>query len=320
MKNFQYVMMVLLLVGVIAFTSSCDSDDESVRDLDPPVITFADGRDGFRPGPNEVRSASTDHMHVRFKVEDESGILQILVDVHHGFDGHSHARTSGDFEFLNVKDIYSSTATETFLRIPDGATSFNVDGSLTDIYWGGPTSRVSGNVLAGPYDFIVSATDIHGNQTSFADNTNYIATFYIERPYAPQVSVTNLEDGELHGEKGEVLEVMGSIAKSAHSLASDITFVWIRLAEEDDHEGHNHRTSGEDKWERKWGLSAYREGSGGKYSGPSLPNTSNLDLSAVLSGDNAIVLPDEHGHFDLIIWVEDANGNVTHRKIEVHVD
>jgi hypothetical protein len=320
MKKLRYVLIALLMTGVLLSNSSCDPDDESVRDLDPPTITFADGRDEFRPGQNEVRSAGTDHMHVRFKVEDASGIQQILVDIHHGFDGHSHARTSGDFEFLNVKDIYSSTATETFLRIPDRATSFNVDGSLTDIYWGGPTSRVSGNILAGPYDFMVSATDIHGNQTSFADNTNYIATFYIDRPYAPQVSVTNLEDGELHGEKKEALEVLGSIAKTSHSLSSDITFVWIRLAEEDDHDGHNHRTSGEDLWERKWGLSAYREGSGGKYSGPDLPNSNNLDLSALLSGDNVIILPDEHGHFDLIIWVEDESGNVARKKYEVHVD
>ncbi|MCC5927963.1 MAG: DUF4625 domain-containing protein [Cyclobacteriaceae bacterium] len=320
MRKFQYLMMVLMIAGVFMVTSSCDSDDESVRDLDPPTITFANGRDAFRPEHNEVRSAGTDHMHVRFKVEDESGILQILVDIHHGFDGHSHARTSADFEFLNVKDIYSSTATETFLRIPEGAKSFNVDGSLTDIYWGGPTSRVNGNVLAGPYDFIISATDIHGNQTSFAENTNYIATFYIERPYAPQVTVTNLEDGELHGEEGEALEVIGSISKSAHNMASDIKFVWIRLAEEDDHEGHSHRTSGEDLWERKWGQSSYREGAGGKYSGPDLPNTSSLDLSLVLSGDNALILPDEHGHFDLIIWVEDVNGNVTRKKYEVHVD
>jgi hypothetical protein len=55
-------------------------------------------------------------------------------------------------------------------------------------------------------------------------------------------------------------------------------------------------------------------------SGAALPSTDAIDLSVALSGDNAIILPDDHGHYDLIIWAEDVHGNVSRQSFEVHVD
>ncbi|MCH7412182.1 DUF4625 domain-containing protein [Belliella sp. R4-6] len=309
---------ILLSFSLLALSFSCtDDQDPSVTDLDAPVIGFAEGRDSFRPMANEVRAATTDHMHIRFSVTDESGIGQVLVDIHNTFDGHTHGRLSNTFEKLSVKDIYSANAENPIFRFPVGAKTLNVDNSSTDIYWAGPTSRVEGNVLAGPYDIIISAVDIHGNQTGFADESNYITTFFIERAYAPVTEVTNLHDGEIEGEAGEALAVEGSISKGNHELSSEIKFVWIRLVEEDDHQGHNHgRIKDGEFYEKMWGKSTWRQG----LEGEDLPNNTSLNLSEILSGENAIILPAGEDHLELIIWVEDVQGNVTQKTYEVHID
>jgi hypothetical protein len=301
--KFMKKLLSMATLGLLVSVSSCSKDDEeSTNDRKAPVIEAAEGRDAIRPQHGEVRSANTDHMHVRFRVRDESGVQQALVDIHHAFDGHSHGKTNGTFEPLSYRKIYEV----------GGATSFNIDSNFDDVYWGGSASVVSDNVLAGPYDFSIDASDIHGNQTSAGAGNNYLVTFYIERPYAPLVSITNLEDGELEGEKNEPLDVQGSIAKTAHSLSSDIAFVWVRLVEEDD---HHHKTKDGEIYEEKWGTSQWRN-----MTGKVLPSTTQIDLAQLLSGADEIRLPNEHGHFELIIWVEDVEGNVVQKKYEVHVD
>ena len=306
MKKTIYLSLAsLLLVG-----GACSKDDNNNGNggkgsLTPPTITAADGRDAIRPENGEVRASSTGHMHIRFKVTDEDGINQARVDIHHAFDGHSHGRgtTSSDFEHLDYRKIYEG----------EGAKSLNIDDNFEDVYWEGSNSVIGNkNVLAGPYDFAVDASDIHGNQTSFSDNTSYLATFWIERSYAPQISVSNADDGEIDGHPGQQLSVLGSIERNASdALSSDIAFVWVRLYEEDDHDhGHGH---GDDIYDEKWGSSQWRSLNGG-----SLPSATNIDLANLLSGSNAITLPSGHHHYELLIWVEDVNGNVTQRIYEVH--
>lgn len=314
MKKIRLLISSLFIAAL--FSCSDENDNPPVQDLTAPELGFAEGRDSFRPMENEVMPATKDHLHLRFSVSDESGIGQVLVDIHNSFDGHTHGRLNNTFTALNVKDIYSSDASQPFLRFPEGATFLNVDGSATDIYWAGPTSRVENNVLAGPYDIVISAVDVNGNQTSFADNSNYITTFYIERPYAPMIAVTNLHDGEIEGQAGEALEVQGSVAKADHELGSEITFLWVRLMEEDDDHGHEYRVSGEEFYEKMWGTSAYKDGK----SGPALPNANELKFEDIFTGDNSIILPEGEDHLELVIWAEDANGNITRKVYEVHID
>lgn len=314
MKRIPLLISSLFLAAVFSCTD--DNDNPPVSDLNAPEIGFAEGRDSFRPMEGEVRASTTDHMHVRFSVSDESGIGQVLVDVHNSFDGHTHGRLNNTFTALNVKDIYGPDASQAFLRFPEGATFLNVDGSATDIYWGGPTSRVENNVLAGPYDIVISAVDVNGNQTSFADNSNYIATFYIERPYAPMISVTNLLDGEIEGEAGEALELVGSVGMGDHELSAEISFLWVRLVDEDHDHDHNSRVSGEEFYEKVWGTSVWRDG----MSGPGIINGEELKFEDILSGENAIILPEGEDHLELIIWAEDVNGNITRKVYEVHID
>lgn len=309
-----------LSLFALLFAISCETDDDQIQDLTGPVIGPADGRDEIRPEHEEVRAATTDHMHVRFAVEDPSGIAQIRVDIHSSFDGHTHGRVMTDFERLNVDDIYSPDAGNAAFRFPEGATRVNVDGPGTDVYWAGPSSRVQGSVLAGPYDFIVQAIDVLGNQTSYADGSTYLATFYIHTPYAPEVSITNLHDGELEGVAGQALDVEGVIRKTAHELSSDLKFVWIRLTdgEDDDHDHHDHARiqNGADHYEKMWGTSTWRNG----FTGPELPSQTEVDLHTLLSGEEAIILPEHEDHLDLIFWIEDTQGNITRAKYEVHIE
>ena len=314
-------LLYLLLFGATSLAFSCETDDDQIRDLDAPVIEAADGRDAIRPTEEEVIPADEDHLYVRFGVDDPSGIAQIRVDIHSSFDGHTHGRIQTDFERLDVDDIYSPDAASADFRFPQGATRVSVDGPGTDIYWGGNSSRVSGNVLAGPYDFIIQAIDVHGNQTSSGDDSNYLATFYLQTPYAPQVDITNLHDDELEGESGEPLVLEGIIRKTDHLLSTDLKFLWVRLAEEGDH-GHdehsaNARVLGEgDFYEKMWGSSTWREG----MSGPDLPSSSELNLAEIFTGENAIMMPADEEHLDLIIWVEDTGGNITRLLYEAHVE
>jgi len=294
-------LLFTALAGVTFF--SCNPDDEQPRDMDAPVISTAEGRDEIRPRQGEIRGRNSDHMDVRFSVTDPSGIQEVKIDIHSVFDGHSHGRVGQEFERLNILET-----------IPvNGATFYNHDGH--DYYWEGPNSMLEGELLAGPYDVIISASDIHGNVTTTAEGTSYFTTMYIERPYAPNMNIANLEGNELEGVAGEPLNVQGRVFRDTHALSSDITFLWVRLVEDhDDDHGH-----GEDKYSRNWGTSVWRTHSNQQpYTGPALPSGADIDLAQLFTGDNAIVLPAGEEHYELIIWAEDANGNVTRRAYEVH--
>ncbi|KEO72631.1 DUF4625 domain-containing protein [Anditalea andensis] len=298
----------LTLSALAAITLfSCNNDDDSIRDMEAPVIAAAEGRDEIRPRHGEIMRATSDHMHVRFSVKDPSGIQEVRIDVHSVSDGHTHGRLSNDFVPLTLLKI-----------IPlDGVTFYNQDDHETDIYWVGENSPVQGNILAGPYDFIIDAVDIHSNVTTHAEGNNYSTTIYIERPYGPEMTVTNLQGDELEGTAGQPLVVQGSVNKGNDPLSSDIRFLWVRLAEEE-HDGHGH-AHGEDVYERMWGTSQWRQHSNGNfYSGSPIPAGTAIDFSQAFTGDNAIVLPAGEEHYELIIWAEDVNGNVTRRTYEVH--
>lgn len=300
--------LIFPMVALLGF--ACSSDDENGgNSTTPPQIVPADGRDAIRPSNGEVRNATSGHTHVRFKVIDSDGVKQARVDIHHAFDGHSHGRgtSASDFAHLDFQKIYEG----------DGRDEINIDDNFEDVYWEGPRAADlfdGKNVLAGPYDFAIDATDVLGNQTTFTDNSSYLATFWIKRNYAPQIEV-NLTNGELKGTAGHSLDVTGTITRNlGESLSSDIAFVWVRLYEEEDHD-HDHEHA-EDVYDEKWGASQWHVG----MTGDALPNAQSLPLADLLSGSKAINLPSEHGHYELLIWVEDDIGNVTQDIYDVDVD
>lgn len=312
--NMRFLNISFLL---IFFAAACNPDTDAINDRDAPQIDRAEGYDEIHPVLGFETSDDADHLSVKFSVHDPSGINQIKVGIHSGFDGHSHARLSNEFVQLNVSDIYSAAASDPAFQIEKGVTSVNIDDVASDIYWEGDRSRVDGNVLAGPYHFSIEASDVHGNQTSHADHSIYSTTFVLHRPYAPVVTVTNLSDGELEGEAGQQLAIAGSIETGNHALGSALKFVWIRLTEEggdDDHSGHDHRVAQGDLYEGVWGTSTWRKD---VISGGNLTDNASVDLATILSND--ISLPNDHAHLELIIWAEDINGNITRRTFPVHV-
>ncbi|WP_339921904.1 DUF4625 domain-containing protein [uncultured Cyclobacterium sp.] len=311
----------ILLASIIAFSFfSCETTSENPQDLVAPVIDHADSEDEISPDHGEVFSESMDHIPVGFSVTDPSGVGQIKVNVHANFDGHSHARVLNDFERLAIDDIYAIDASNPDFQFPANSTKVNVNSVATDIFWSGPNSRLSGPVLAGMYDFSISATDVHGNQTSFADASSYITTIHIRTAYAPSITVNNLDDDELLGSHGKALTVTGEIRKPTDDLSAPLAFVWIKLGEEDD-DGHDHdhneRVSNEDYvYDKMWGSSQWITDS----QGPDLPNDQLIDLETLLTGENAIILPATGEHLDLTIRAEDVNGNTTEKTFHVDMD
>lgn len=307
----QNIAAILWAASLLLIFSACSKDDDDngsnlVDNGLPPTIDFAEGRNSFRPDNGESRSTGTDHIHVRFSVADPSGLGEVRVGVSGIFEGN----VPDGFELLDVADVYSPDASEDFFRFSENATTLNVDATETDIYWEGSTSRIEGNVIAGPYDFTISATDAFGNATPSGEEVRN--RFYINRNYAPQVQVTNLVDDELKGEAGQPLVVEGSIRRGIVGLSSDIAFIWVRLVEEDE---HNDFEAGSSLFEATWGQSLRFS-----KSGVALPSTTDINLAGALAGENEITIPEGHGHYHLIVWAEDVNGNVTRASVDVHVD
>ncbi|EPR71620.1 DUF4625 domain-containing protein [Cyclobacterium qasimii] len=312
----------ILLTSIIAFSFfSCETTSEDPQDLVAPVIDHAESEDEISPDHGEVFTETMDHIPVSFSVEDPSGIGQIKVNVHANFDGHSHARVLNDFEKLAIDDIYAVDASDPDFQFQANSTLVNVNSTATDIYWSGSNSRLSGPVLAGIYDFSIAATDIYGNQTSFADASSYITTIHIRTAYAPSITVNNLDDDELLGSHGETLTVTGEISKPTDDLSAPLAFVWIKLGEEDDDDDHDHdhseRVSNDEHvYDKMWGSSQWLADG----QGPDLPNDQLIDLATLLTGENAIILPATGEHLDLTIRAEDVNGNTTEKIFHVDID
>jgi hypothetical protein len=316
MKTTNILIASLLAIAI----SSCENTAENPQDLEAPTIDHAASEDEISPDHGEIFTADMNHIPVSFSVEDPSGVGQIKVNVHANFDGHSHARVLSDFETLALDDIYSVDASDPDFQFTENSTKVNVNSSATDIYWSGENSRLSAPVLAGIYDFSITATDVLGNQTTFADGSSYLTTIHIRTDYAPSVAVSNLNDGELIGAFGEVLTVTGEISKPDHELSAALAFVWIKLGEEEDddhdHEAHERVSNEGYVYDKMWGSSQWiSEGSGAD-----LPDNQNIDLSTLLSGENKIILPESGDHLDLTIRAEDVNGNTIEKTYEVHMD
>ncbi len=306
---------ILVSTCMIAF-SACNNDDDDnggappVVDTEAPSIGFADGRDEFRPRMGEERSASSTHMHLRYKVSDPSGLASVSSRV----SGQYNGTVPMNFYMIDITDLYTPVSPAPF-NFEIGATELNVDSEGTDLWWAGQDADLirpefgDTPILAGPYDFTVDAVDQLGNETGEAERLH--KRFYIARPYAPQISVTNFVGDELEGEGGEALVVEGSITKGA-TVGGDIAFVWARLVAEDLHDDFDSPSA---LSETVWGTSNRVS-----PSGTPVPAGDSIDLSVALGGDNAIQLPADHGHYHLIVWAEDEFGNVNRQVLEVHVD
>lgn len=258
----------------------------------------------------ETRSATASHMHFRFRVTDQSALEEVQASV----SGQYIGEVPGPYQLLDITDVYSAESPGSPFHFPSGSTELNVDSDDTDLWWDGNQARpnITGPLIAGPYDFSVWARDVFGNETS--GDEMVMKRFYIARLYAPSVEVVNLVDGELLGEENEPLVVEGTIGAGEGNLAGELAFIWVRLVPEDAHDDFAPAEAAIS--ERVWGTSTRISS---VPAGQPLP-PGDIDLATALSNENAIVLPDGHGHYDLIVWAEDVHGNVTRTALEVHVD
>ncbi|WP_111669885.1 DUF4625 domain-containing protein [Algoriphagus litoralis] len=306
MKN-NLSFLLAILSGLLL--TSC-GDSENPKDLDPPVISSLTAGQEIQPSPGMLVTPSNQSVNVDFRVSDPSGVKEILLDIHGGFDGHSHARLTNSFERLNVKRIFSSTASNPNLVIPSGAQDVSIDSH--EIAWEGTNSEVVGNLLAGPYHITISATDSEGNQTGFADGSNYHTTFYIQRPYAPAISLAKKPNGKLEASVGQNLILAGQVKVTDHSLSSPLKFIWMRLTNEvslDEQKDIAESTFAE----VMLGTSSWRS-----LSGDPLESAHTLDLAAFIA-QHPLQVPAGQQNLSLVIWAEDTAGNVTRESIPLEI-
>ncbi len=299
---------LLLILSGLLFTSCGDS--ENPKDLDPPIISSLTAGQEIQPSPGMLLKPTNQSVAVNFRVSDPSGVKEILLDVHGGFDGHSHARLSNSFERLNVKRIFSSTASNPNLVIPSGAQEVSIDSH--EIAWGGANSAVVGNLLAGPYHITISATDMEGNQTGFADGSNYHTTFYIQRPYAPVISLVKKPNGKLDATAGQKLNLVGEVKVTDNSLSTPLKFIWLRLTNEanlDEQKNIVESTFAQ----AMVGASSWRN-----LTGEALNESQTFDLKSFLD-QNLMTVPAGQPNLSLVIWAEDTAGNVTRESIPLEI-
>lgn len=285
----------------LLFLSAClDSDDGDDQDLRSPEIGPSANLQNILPEHfSEVASDATS-IPLAFEVRDESGISEIVVEAHSGFDGHTHGRiTNSEFVLFSYNHIITKEAMDDTFVFQSGV------GDDPTIYLDGRNSLIPDGalILAGPYHFSIKATDVTGNETSYANNTTHHGTMYIHRDYAPQISPVAID---VSGRT-----VTGSVSRNtANESSSDIVFLWVYISRRNE---ENPAQEGEISSEWIWGSSNWPH-QFRPNSGEDLPDHQMIDLSNLLSNEQAIF--DMLDNELLTVWAEDSNGNISVKSFE----
>ena len=295
-------LFLITIVSQLLFLSAClDSDDGDDQDLLSPEIRPFANSSNIMPEHFSVVAGEAMSIPLAFEVSDASGISEIVIESHSGFDGHTHGRITNTGEFvlfrynhvitreaLDDPFVFQSDAGEDPTIYLDGRNSFIPDGAL---------------VLAGPYHFSIKATDVAGNETSYADNTTHHGTLYIQRDYAPQISPVAIDAANR--------TVTGSVSSNtANASSSDIVFLWIYISGRNE---ENPMQEGEISEEWIWGSSNWPH-QFRPNTGADLPDHQMIDLSDLLSNEQAVF--DMQDNELLTVWAEDANGNISVKFFE----
>jgi hypothetical protein len=310
MKHLKIKLFTLALLG-LTYLSSC-TDSGEPQDLQAPEISPITGMASISPSAGQIFRSVEQGAEVSFRVSDPQGIQEILLDIHGGFDGHSHGRLLNNFERLNVRKIFHSASSDSRLIIDAGSPEVLID--PYQVIWEGQDSEIQGNALAGPYHITISATDVNGNQTSFADGSNYHTTFYIQRPYAPAIELAGGATS-FSARAGAPLEMDGFIRTTDHPLSTPLKFVWMRLTNQDRFD----EQVSSDAQVRVFGEQLLGESSWRNLKGNALPSSESLNLRT-LAASQAMMIPSGQSQLVLIIWAEDMAGNVTRKAIPVRVN
>ena len=291
-------VLFITLLSLYLFSACLDSGDEEDLDLRGPSITPVSTTQAIMPSHFLEVEVDALRIPLAFRVEDETGISEITIESHNGFDGHTHGRMDNtDFVLFG----YNHTIRRQDLEDPRFFQS-----EITDdlsIYLDERNTLIPAGalILAGPYHFSIKAADIEGNETSYADNTTYHTTLYIHREYAPLINVNAIDK--------TVGTVEGSVSRNAdHEFSSDIAFLWVYISRTDP---NNPAQEGEILREWIWGESNWPHQFRDDI-GASLINPQVINLSELLNDEEAVRQMDEAEI--LTVWAEDAKGNISVRS------
>lgn len=288
----------LFLFSLVLLSSCLESDPDEVADLTAPVISANGSATTIRPEIFLNVSPDASVIPLEFSVSDESGIGEIKIESHSGFDGHSHGRIARASNFV-LFSHYQVIGEE---EIAD-AKDFSVADESHSIYLDdrNPAIDKGSFILAGPYHFSIKATDLLGNETSYIDNSTYHTTLFIERAYAPQITGLAINPS--------AKTLSGTISRNMeHEASSDIIFLWINVEKVNEESPQE----GEILYEKVWGSSNWPH-QFRPNEGSSLPNNQTFEISALVEGDDQLFQLAEGNK--LTIWAEDANGNISVKTI-----
>lgn len=289
--------IVLPICYVFLVCSCLDSDNEDALDLTAPSISANEGESSILPKQFYKATNTTNEIPLSFQVEDDSGIREIKIESHSGFDGHTH------------KSLLAKNSRFKLFRLNKRITSEDIENQKkfvystaegSNIYLDERNSEISSGdlILAGPYHFSIQATDIEGNQTRYQDNSIYHTTLYINRSYAPQVEIQNLNTADQN--------ISGRIYRNLEAAdSSDITFLWIYIEAGTQ---TNSESEGTILKEWIWGNSNWPH-QFRPDSGDPLPDAQELVLEELFDKDTDFYTSLDQNK--LVIWAEDTNGNIT---------
>ncbi|MBP2832929.1 DUF4625 domain-containing protein [Aquimarina sp. U1-2] len=295
----------LLCASSLLFISCLGDDDANDTDLQAPAIKANDNLSTILPYHFLTTTNEDTEIPLAFTIEDNSGIREIKLESHNGFDGHTHGKSRISknsqfklFSFFELIEIENSEQPTTFTRSSESGAAIYLDERNTSL-------EANDLILAGPYHFSIQATDILGNQTRYQDNTTYHTTIYINRAYAPQVEISNVAISSK--------EISGEITRNvSHTASSDIRFLWIYI-EQPVLDNPGQEGAIVKNW--VWGSSNWPH-QFRPNSGDALPNTQTIDLSSLLNKNDDFFANLQDNI--LVIWAEDDNGNITVNKLPIN--
>ena len=294
------IFSVVFLFAAVTLFSSCD-DSSDVVDVTAPTIEVDE------PVEEEEFMANT-YMHFEATFTDDIELATYNIEIHDNFNGHAHGRIASTADDPSLsKWMYNQS-----FEIPAGQTTYNA--LLED------EILVPQNAMAGPYHFIVSAIDKAGNATSFQDDSTVEIEVMITNDSQPVVTITNLENDELHIEVGTLFMVEGTVSDPTTGEYEGMHGIQIVLGE--DHEGedgHSHgRIAEEDLIEvllEEADLEQYM------VDGSVDLKMVFTDIDFTLSAEQLAELQaEEIDHLLLEISVEDEQGNYTISHTPVHLE
>lgn len=285
---------LLSLFYLFLFSSCLNEDKEDEIDLEAPSILPYASNASVQPEYFLKTDTNTNEIPVAFSITDATGIQEIKLESHSGFDGHTHGKTAST---VNLKfKLFSHSEVIEAEQITD-PTLFNYS---TSIFWDDRNPDIDEDelILGGPYHFSIQATDVEGNETKYSDNSTYHTTLYLNTTYAPQVELTDLDIANEN--------IVGKVYRNTdHNASSDISFLWIYIEEPST---ENTGQEGTILKEWVWGESnwphQYRANEG-----DTLPDDQEIDLQSLFA-NNSDFFTKLQGN-TLVVWAEDTNGNIS---------